>query len=128
MFASLQKNALPLALVLLCAAAMYMVYRDMRRMETRMAQLNAVVESLSDRSRDDDDIFNMLDQVCPMPAKRHDTIVVEHVHAPIVEEAPAQAPTHVEEVSTPVEEVSAQEDEEMEADIRAAVEQAIAAA
>jgi hypothetical protein len=121
MFASLQKNALPMALVLLCAAAMYMVYRDMRRMETRMAQLGALVDSLADRSRDDDDMFNMLDVVCPLPAARYDTVVEE---APVPPHAQAEeAPVHPKAPVPPV-----QEDEEMEAEIMAAVEEAIAAA
>lgn len=129
MIASLQKNALPLALVLLCAAAMYMVYRDMRRMETRMTQLGALVDSLLDRSGLDDDVFNMLDAVCPMPTA-HATVVEEapvhteaaQEHIEVVEVHPEAAKAHTE---SPV--IHVEEDEDMEADIMAAVKEAAAA-
>lgn len=125
MFASLQKNALPLALVLLCAAAMYMVYRDMRRMEARMARLSAAVDSLNDTARDDADLFDMLDAVCPLP----EPVVAPVAAASVTVVTEAADVPHAEDAGVPeAVEVVEGLDEDIEAEIHSAVVQALACA
>jgi len=46
MISSLQKNALPVALLLLVVGAMYLVYRDMRNMEARIGKIDAALVQL----------------------------------------------------------------------------------
>lgn len=67
MIASLQKHALPFAVVLLCAMAMYLVYRDMRKMEARLARMDAVVASLTSDGLTGEEVLQMFAApVCPI--------------------------------------------------------------
>ena len=48
MIAALRQNALPLAMILVCAAALYLVYRDMKRIGDRLNRLDAAVIVLAE--------------------------------------------------------------------------------
>ena len=48
MIAALRQNALPIALILVCAAALYLVYRDIKKIEGRLNRLDAAVVVLSE--------------------------------------------------------------------------------
>lgn len=48
MIAALRQNALPIAMILVCAAALYLVYRDMKKIDARLNRLDAAVVVLSE--------------------------------------------------------------------------------
>jgi hypothetical protein len=48
MIAALRQNALPIALILVCAAALYLVYRDIKKIDARLNRLDAAVVVLSE--------------------------------------------------------------------------------
>lgn len=89
MIASLQKHALPFAVVLLCAMAMYIVYRDMRKMEARLARIDAAVASLTGDGLTGEEVLQMFAApVCPMPQPQKAAVVEDLTeHAPAEPEA-----------------------------------------
>jgi signal transduction histidine kinase len=48
MIAALRQNALPIAMILVCAAALYLVYRDMKKIDARLNRLDAAVVVLAE--------------------------------------------------------------------------------
>lgn len=48
MIAALRQNALPIAMILVCAAALYLVYRDMKKIDARLNRLDAAVLVLAE--------------------------------------------------------------------------------
>lgn len=127
MISSIRQHALPLALVLLCAAAMYIVYRDMRKMEARMTRLDAVVGSLS--AGTDADLFTDLDRSCPAADAAPAVPAVADLAdladlAALADPSAAPAPAPAAETPGPVPGAT---DSQMDSAIAEAVEQALAA-
>lgn len=121
MIAALRQNALPIAMILVCAAALYLVYRDIKKIEGRLNRLDAAVVVLSEeqcnatcpihddyeaalQAEADEDDFDAdldaeLDTVAEPVAEPAAELVTEPAAAPIVE--PVAAPV-VEPVAEPV--------------------------
>lgn len=51
MIAALRQNALPIAMILVCAAALYLVYRDMKKIDARLNRLDAAVVVLAEEQQ-----------------------------------------------------------------------------
>ena len=59
MIAAFRQNSLAFALVILCAAALYLVYRDMRRIEKRLDSIDAAIGAFGEREEGDFDFYNI---------------------------------------------------------------------
>ena len=53
MFSPIKNCALPFALMLLCATALYIMYKDMKKINVRLARLDAAVHVLSEKEEDE---------------------------------------------------------------------------
>jgi hypothetical protein len=107
----LRQHAFQFSLAILCAAAMYMVYRDMRKMEARLAAMDAAILAMSES----EPVFEM----CDIPVEcAYDDILEDYDDevAPVVEVdevAPVVEVVEVDEVAPVVEVVEVVEADEV---------------